>query len=118
MLRHEDAAWLVVLNLLVTAAIIAPYIVYLALFQGFAPSAAQLAVLAAFGLFQMGLPYVLFARGVRAVSSQEASGIVLLEPVLTPLWVLLAWGESPASWTYVGGGLILMGLLLRYVRVR
>jgi drug/metabolite transporter (DMT)-like permease len=34
---------------------------------------------------------------------------------LLPLWVYLAWGEAPAPWTLIGGGLILLGLVLRYV---
>jgi drug/metabolite transporter, DME family len=77
----------------------------------------QLVVLAAFGLFQMGLPYLLFARGLRSVSSQEASLISLLEPVLVPVWVYLAWGDKPAWWTLGGGGLILTGLAIRYLSV-
>ena len=63
----------------------------------------------------MALPYVFFARGLRSITSQEATGIGLLEPILLPLWVYLAWGEVPAPWTLVGGGLILLGLVLRYV---
>ena len=75
---------------------------------------AQLPVLGGFGLFQMALPYVIFARGLRSITSQEATVIGLLEPVLLPVWVYLAWGEVPAPWTVIGGGLILAGLLLRY----
>jgi drug/metabolite transporter (DMT)-like permease len=78
------------------------------------PDAGQLAVLAAFGIFQMGLPYVLFARGLRAVTSQEATGIGLLEPILLPVWVYLVWNEVPAGSTLAGGSLILAGLALRY----
>ena len=62
----------------------------------------------------MALPYVLFARGLRAITSQEATVIGLLEPILLPVWVYLAWDEVPAPWTVVGGGLILTGLILRY----
>jgi drug/metabolite transporter (DMT)-like permease len=39
----------------------------------------------------------------------------LLEPILVPVWVLAAWGERPAWWTTVGGGLILVGLATRYL---
>ena len=114
-LRSEDSAWLVVLNLLVTAAVILPYVIYLAASKGIHLSWMQIAVLAGFGLFQMGLPYVIFARGLRSVGSQEASGIVLTEPVLTPIWVLVAWGEHPSWWTYIGAALILTGLAIRYL---
>jgi drug/metabolite transporter (DMT)-like permease len=111
-LRDENGAWLVALNQLTSAAVLFPYVLY----KGIWPSPGQLAVLAAFGFCQMGLPYLLFARGLRSVTSQEASLIVLLEPVLVPVWAYLAWGETPAWWTLAGGGLILAGLIARYSR--
>ena len=111
-LRAENAAWLVAVNHIFTAAVISPYMVY----QGVWPTTFQLIILAAFGFFQMALPYTLFARGLKTVSSQEATAIGLLEPVLLPVWVYLAWGEVPSWWTMAGAGLILVGLLLRYGR--
>jgi drug/metabolite transporter (DMT)-like permease len=68
----------------------------------------------------MGLPYLLFARGVSRVTGHEAAGIVLLEPILVPVWVYLAWRhvpsyQAPQWWTLAGGGLILLGLGLRYL---
>src|SRR6185295_17598234 len=113
-LRDFDSAWLVVVNHLVTAAILLPYVVY----RNIWPTPWQLVVLAAFGFFQMGLPYLFFVRGLRSISSQEATGIALLEPILLPIWVYLVWGEVPAYWTVIGGGLILAGLVLRYTAVR
>jgi drug/metabolite transporter, DME family len=111
-LRGQDSAWLVAVNHLTAAAILGPYCLYL----GYGVDTRQLGVLACFGLFQMGLPYLLIARGLRDVPSQEASGITLLEPLLLPVWVYLAWGERPAWWTMAGGALILVGLILRYTR--
>ena len=67
-----------------------------------------------FGGLQMAVPYVLLARGLRSVGSQEAMGILLLEPVLTPFWAFAARGETPAAWTVAGATLILVGLVLRY----
>lgn len=115
-LRHMDSAWIIALNHLVTAALLAPYVAR----QGIWPTAGQTVWLAAFGILQMGLPYMLFARALRSVKSHEAAGIILLEPVLVPLWVYLAWHshasyQAPAWWTLTGGGLILAGLVLRYV---
>jgi drug/metabolite transporter (DMT)-like permease len=76
--------------------------------------------LAGFGVLQMGLPYVLFARGLKMTPSHEASGIGLLEPVLLPVWVYLAWHgapnyEPPQWWTLLGGAMILAGLAWRYI---
>ncbi len=111
-LRSENGPWLVAINHLFAAAALFPFLLYV----GIWPSGLQLAVLAAFGLFQMGLPYLLFARGLHSVSSQEASLITLLEPVLVPVWASLAWGEQPAWWTLAGAGLILTGFVVRYSR--
>jgi drug/metabolite transporter (DMT)-like permease len=110
-LRQHDAVWLVVVCHLVAATALAPYVARV----GVWPNGWQLFVLACFGLFQMALPYVLFARGLRAITSQEATGIGLLEPILLPLWVFLVWGEEPAVSTLAGGSLILAGLGMRYL---
>lgn len=109
--RDVGAIWLVVVNHLFTAVLLLPYV----LWQGIWPSLTQLMVLFGFGLIQMGLPYALFARGLTTVTGPEAAGIVLLEPVLLPIWVFIAWGEWPAPWTIFGGGLILAGMVLRYL---
>jgi DME family drug/metabolite transporter len=109
-LRGLDTVWIVAVAHLATAAAILPYVIYLDVW----PSLVQVPVLAGFGLFQMALPYVFFARGLRSITSQEATVIGLSEPILLPVWVLLAWGEAPAPWTLVGGGLILVGLILQY----
>ena len=111
LLRRHDAVWLVGLNHLVATALLLPWMLSLRIW----PSPGQLAVLAAFGIFQMAIPYVLISRGLRAISSQEAVAIALLEPVLMPLWVFLVWGEVPAWWTILGAALILVGLVARYV---
>ncbi|MCP4194591.1 MAG: EamA family transporter [Planctomycetaceae bacterium] len=114
-LRDLDSAWLISLNLLVTAVVLLPYVLYL----GVLPSFGQASWLVAFGAFQLGLPYVLFARGVRHMPSHQASFIVLLEPLLVPFWVWLAWRndasyERPSWWTLVGGSMILVGLISRF----
>lgn len=89
-LRTESAAWLMVLNLLGTAAVLAAYFLVRLGPDGFvawvtAPSGRQLAFLAFFGCVQLATPYVLFARSLRTVSPNEASIITLLEPVLNPI---------------------------------
>jgi drug/metabolite transporter (DMT)-like permease len=110
-LRHENSPWLVALNHAVAVAAILPWVVAV----GHRPSLGQLLVLAGFGALQMAIPYLCLIRGLRSVSAQEAVAIGLLEPVLIPVWVFLAWREVPAWWTIAGAGLILLGLLLRYV---
>ena len=78
------------------------------------PTGIQWPLLRAFGIFQMGLPYMLFARGLQRIPGHEATGLGLIEPILVPLWTFLAWNERPAWWTIAGGALILTGLAVRY----
>ena len=75
----------------------------------------QLVILAVMGAVQLGLPYFLFSKGLQSVPLQEASLIALIEPVLNPVWVALAFGEIPSAATISGGGLILFGLAARYL---
>jgi len=62
------------------------------------------------GVVQFGIPYVLYAAGNRGVSAQSAVLIIMIEPVLNPVWVFLMQGEVPHWSTIVGGVLILMGV--------
>ena len=75
----------------------------------------QLVIVAVMGGVQLGLPYFLFSKGLQSVPLQEASLIALIEPVLNPVWVALAFGEIPSTATFAGGGLILFGLAVRYL---
>jgi drug/metabolite transporter (DMT)-like permease len=78
-------------------------------------SRTDLLLLAVMGGVQLGLPYFLFSKGLRTVSLQEAALIALVEPVLNPLWVALVVDEIPSTATLLGGGMILLGLGVRYV---
>jgi len=113
-MRDQDPAWLVAVNHVVTVLVLLPFVARF----GQRPEGIQWLLLAIFGMLQMGLPYLLFARGLQTLSTHEAAGIVLLEPVLVPCWVYLAWSQTdhyaPPSWsTFVGGSFILLGLLMR-----
>jgi drug/metabolite transporter (DMT)-like permease len=110
-LRDFDPVWLAAMNHLVTAIALAPG----ALGGEYIPSGGQWLLLAAFGMLQMGLPYVLFSHALRRIPGHEALGIGMIEPILVPVWVFLAWGQPPAWWTLVGAALILVGLTLRYI---
>jgi len=83
---------------------------FAATIQGHFPPAGQLGLVVLTGVVQFGLPYVLYAAANRHVSAQTAVLIVMLEPVLNPVWVYLARGETPAGSTLAGGGLILLSV--------
>ena len=110
-LRDHDPFVLVALNHGVSALVLFPWVAA----SGGLPGGDALVTLALFGLVQMALPYLLFTRGIRSVSPQEAGVITLLEPIINPLWVFLLWGEPVAAATVIGGAFILLGLAVRYV---
>jgi DME family drug/metabolite transporter len=64
------------------------------------------------GVFQIALAYVFMVRGVRGVGALEASLLLLLEPVLSPLWAWLVHGEQPTGWALLGGAIIVSATAL------
>lgn len=120
-LREFDSFWLVSLNHWVTLVLLAPFVFWPPLQMGGPvwPQGEQWIFLAGLGIFQMGTPYVLFAQGLKRIPSHEGAGIALLEPILVPVWVFLAWHhhasyQAPSWAAFVGGALILAGLLIRF----
>jgi drug/metabolite transporter (DMT)-like permease len=77
------------------------------MYEGFQVTSGNVGLMALAGVAQFGLPYVLYAAGSRWVPAQRAILIIMLEPVLNPIWVFIAHGEKPHWSTLVGGGLIL-----------
>ena len=75
----------------------------------------DLALLAYLGVFQLGLSYLLFARGLERTPAVEASLLVLLEPVLNPIWTFLLAGERPGPWAIAGGAIVLAATAWRTV---
>jgi drug/metabolite transporter, DME family len=110
-LRDEDSAWLVALCHTAAGLILLPSV--LAAPPSLGPM--QWVIVVLFGVLQMGLPYVIFARSLRIVPTQEAALLTLIEPITNPIWVLLLWGESVPPSTWIGGAFIVGGLALRYV---
>jgi drug/metabolite transporter (DMT)-like permease len=80
-----------------------------------ASHAADWAVIAYLGLVQVGLAYICLTRSLRHVPALEASLLLLLEPVLNPLWAWLLQGERPGPWVLAGGALILASTTWRAI---
>lgn len=75
-------------------------------------SLADLAAVAFLGIFQIGISYILFIRGVRGGTRPlDASIIGFIEPLLNPVWVFLFVGERPSNWALLGGGIIIATVL-------
>ena len=75
--------------------------------------ARDLAILAFLGVIQIGLAYVCLVAGIRGVPALEASLLLLLEPVLNPIWAWLVHGEQPGHWALVGGAIIMVATTAR-----
>jgi drug/metabolite transporter, DME family len=60
------------------------------------------------GVFQIGISYILFIKGVRGGTRPlDASIIGFIEPLLNPVWVFLFVGERPSNWALMGGAIII-----------
>lgn len=67
------------------------------------------------GVFQVGLAYMLFAKGARLTTPVSASLIGLLEAVLNPVWVFLFYGEAMGKYALFGAIIILTAVVINTV---
>jgi drug/metabolite transporter (DMT)-like permease len=65
------------------------------------------------GIVQLTIPYLLYSVAIRHVRALDASIISIIEPILNPVWVMLATSERPAFWSIVGGIIVLTTSLTR-----
>ena len=71
------------------------------------------AILFVFGLTTIGLAFVLFMEGAKFIPSAEAGLISLLDVVLGPLWVFIAFRENPGLASVIGGAIVLGAAIWR-----
>jgi drug/metabolite transporter (DMT)-like permease len=69
--------------------------------------------LAALGIGQIGLGFVLLTVGARLIPAAQVGLITLLEVVLGPLWVWLALDERPSTLTLVGGAIVIVAIVIQ-----
>jgi drug/metabolite transporter (DMT)-like permease len=65
-------------------------------------------ILAFLGTIQIGAAYALMVAGLRHVPVLEATLLMFIEPVLSPVWAWLVHGEHPGPWV-VAGGVVILG---------
>jgi drug/metabolite transporter (DMT)-like permease len=65
------------------------------------------------GTVQIGLAYWLFTRGLAHLTALEVSLLVLLEPVLNPLWTWWLHDERPSPLALAGGAVLLAAIAVR-----
>jgi drug/metabolite transporter (DMT)-like permease len=73
------------------------------------------AVVAYLGVFQIAGAYLLVTAGLRRLTALEGILLLLVEPVLNPLWAALIHGERPGGWALIGGAIVLGATLLKSV---
>lgn len=71
------------------------------------------AIILYLGIFQISGAYYFLTRGLRVVPALEGSLLLLLEPVLNPVWAWLVHGERPGPWALVGGAIILTATTIK-----
>jgi len=59
------------------------------------------------GVFQLGLPFVLYALAQKHCSALECNLLGTVEPLLNPVWVFLFDGEAPSALALVGSVIVI-----------
>ena len=70
-------------------------------------------MIVALGVGQMGLGLAFLTMGARLIPAAEVALITLLEVVLGPLWVWLAFSERPSTTTLIGGAIVMAAVALQ-----
>ena len=73
-------------------------------------SSHDMVLIGLFGVLQNGAGIIFYTLGSRLVPAAEATLIAALEVPLTPLWVWLVMGETPAGPTLLGGIVVMAAL--------
>ncbi len=63
------------------------------------------------GVFQLGIPYILFSLGIKRTEAIKSSIISTIEPILNPIWVFLFLNELPGILSMIGGLIVLATIL-------
>ncbi len=100
---HDSRSSGILLGHLFTAALGIPFLFFSPTL--FTPS--TVAVIIAMGVFQLGIPYILYGLAVRKCSPLACSLISAVEPLLNPVWVFLYCGEVPSIFALFGGAIVI-----------
>jgi drug/metabolite transporter (DMT)-like permease len=106
---HTDMVPAVIVAGLISIAIALP------LAMPLTASASDIAVILGMGIVQLSGGCFFLTLAMRRMPAAEIGLYTLLETVLGPLWVWLAYGEQPANLALLGGALIVGALLINSV---
>lgn len=65
------------------------------------------------GVFQLGIPYLLWTAAIKYVTALDAIIYPVIEPILNPVLVFLILGEALGSWSMAGGVMVVGGVIAR-----
>jgi len=85
---------------------------------GFALSRAEAAGVVFLGVFQLGLSYFMLARAIRRVRALDVSLLLMIEPLLNPIWVMIFAAERPSVYALAGGSVILTAVVTYLLQSR
>lgn len=71
------------------------------------------AAVLALGLLQQALPGLAYAWAMRRVTAMEGMLLPTIEPILSPVWVWLMFGEQPGRWALLGGVVVVGAVTAR-----
>jgi drug/metabolite transporter (DMT)-like permease len=63
------------------------------------------------GIFQLGIPYILYGLAIKHCSPLACSLISAIEPLLNPLWVFIFIGEMPGFYAMIGGAVVISSVV-------
>lgn len=72
----------------------------------------DVALMVVLGVFQLGIPYVLYCLALGKCSAFACSLIGAVEPLLNPVWVMIFDGETPGVFALAGGVVVITAVTL------
>ncbi|MDF2557632.1 MAG: protein of unknown function transrane [Bacillales bacterium] len=79
------------------------------------PTVSEISPLLILGVFQFGIPYLLYPIASKNATSLDLVLIPMIEPIMNPVWVFLGTGEKPSIYAYIGGAIIISMVLFKSV---
>lgn len=80
-----------------------------------APDATGWLALLALGLVQQTAAYLCYGWAICRVTALEGLLVPIVEPILSPVWVMLFFGLRPSPWALVGGIVVVGAVTVRAV---
>ena len=109
--ERESAFEIVFFGNALTTIICLPFVI-----QGFSSTTqVDWFIIFGLGIFQLGIPYLLYTTALKYVSALDAILVGMLEPVFNPIWVYIFVGEAMGEWAFIGAALVIIGTLGRVI---